>query len=366
MTRKLPHEGTPIEELDTPSLLIDLDAFERNLDRMADFLKRSSIGLRPHAKTHKCSTIAFEQIGRGAIGVCCQTVGEAEAMVAAGVRSVLITNQLITPAKIARLLPLAKQAEVMVCVDQAPNVNDLNRAALADGLTLPLLVEVDIGQHRCGVDPGMPTLDLVRHILEQPGLRFRGLHAYQGLAQHLYDEKSRRLAMNVAIEHARVTVALLQSHGISCPIVSGAGTGTFPFEVASGVYTEIQAGSYIFMDADYQRVEGESAGFENALFLLSTVIHRRGTAAVCDAGLKASSTDSGLPVVHERHDVEYIGASDEHGTLQLDPASPLKVGDQIWLIPGHCDPSVNLHDQFICVRNGHVEAVWPIEARGSF
>ena len=358
--------ASPIADIETPALLVDLDAYERNLDRMVDSLKGHPVRLRAHAKTHKCPIIASHQVSRGAVGICCQTLGEAEAMVLGGVRNILITNQIVSTGKLRRLAALAKQAEVMVCVDDEANLHDLDAAAEVFGVRLPVLVEVNIGQNRCGVEPGAPTLALARSIAACRSLRFAGIQAYHGKAQHIYDPAQRAEVVNNAVSLVRQTVDLLRSHGLECERVSGGGTGTYRIEAASGIYNEVQAGSYIFMDADYQRVRGDGPTFESALFVLTTVISRSGGRAVCDAGLKASSLDSGVPVVRNRPEIQYLGAADEHGMLQLDgnPAS-LRVGDQLWLIPGHCDPTVNLYDWYVCIRGGIVEALWPISARGA-
>ena len=355
--------GMAASEVETPALLIDLDAYERNLGLMAESLAAfPGVRLRPHAKTHRCPTIARHQVDRGAIGVCCQTLGEAEAMVEGGVIDVLITNQVVSPGKIARLVQLATRANVMVCADDEHNVRDL--AAASAGVRLPVLVEIDIGQHRCGVEPGATALALARKIADSPSLRFAGLQAYQGLAQHIYEEDARREAMREAIDARRSTVELLRAHGLPCDRVTGGGTGTCEFEAASTVYTEVQSGSYIFMDADYLRVQGAPRRFEPALFVLATVISANGGRCVIDAGLKASSLDSGPPLVEHRPDLRYLGASDEHAFLE-GPGAPSLIGQTVRLIPGHCDPTVNLHNWFVGMRGDRVEALWPIEARGA-
>jgi 3-hydroxy-D-aspartate aldolase len=367
MTRPPADVGMSAAGIDTPALVVDLDAYERNLDRMARSVAGQPVRLRPHAKTHKCPVVALHQVARGAVGVCCQKVSEAEAMVYGGVRNVLVSNEIVGPTKIARLVGLAKQAEVTVCVDDPANVRDLDEAARAFGIRLPVLVEVNVGMNRCGVEPGEPALALARLVAARNGLRFAGLQAYHGRAQHIQELVKRREVMEVAIGKVRETVELLSRHGLRCDIVSGAGTGTYRFEAASGVYTEIQAGSYIFMDVDYKRVEGFPNEFENALFVLAAVVSRAAPErAVVDAGLKALAVDSGMPVVRGRPDLEFQRASDEHGLLLArDPAAPLRVGDKLWLIPGHCDPTINLYDWYVGVRGDRVEAVWPITARGA-
>jgi D-serine deaminase-like pyridoxal phosphate-dependent protein len=356
-----------VEEIDTPALVVDLDAYERNLDRMAASLAGTPVRLRGHAKTHKCPVVALHQVARGAAGACCQKVGEAEAMVYGGVRNVLVSNQIVGRRKLARLVALARQAEVAVCADDAGNVTDLDAAARAYGVRLPVLVEIDIGMSRCGVAPGEPALALARHIAAQKGLRFAGLQAYHGRAQHIPELDRRRQTMETAIGQVAATVDLLKRHGLACEMVTGAGTGTYRFEAASGVYTEVQAGSYVFMDRDYKRVEGFPAEFENALFVLATVMsHVVPERAVVDAGLKALAVDCGMPAVRDMPDVEFQRASDEHGILRLaDGGGRLPVGERLWLIPGHCDPTINLYDWYVGVRSGRVEALWPITARGA-
>jgi 3-hydroxy-D-aspartate aldolase len=358
--------GMRVEEVDTPALVVDLDTYERNLDRMAKSLKGGAVRLRPHAKTHKCPIITHQQVDRGAVGACCQKVGEAEALVEGGVRNVLVTNQIVTPAKIARLVALAKRADVSVCVDDAENVRALDAAAGAFGVRLPVLVEVDIGPHRCGVDPGKPAVALAKIVDSCRHLRFAGLHAYHGKAQHIYALDDRVRAIEASVGLTRETVRLLKESGLECEVVTGGGTGTYQIEAASGVYNEVQPGSYIFMDVDYKRVEGFPSTFENALFVIATVISRGKEHCVCDAGLKASSIDSGLPTVWDRPGLAYANPSDEHGSLRSADSTHLpRIGDRIWLVPGHVDPTVNLYDWFVCVRGGHVEALWPISARGA-
>jgi D-serine deaminase-like pyridoxal phosphate-dependent protein len=371
MTDRPPAEiGMPLEAVDTPALLLDLEAFERNLRRLPAAVAGSAVRLRPHAKTHKCPAIALRQIAEGAVGVCCQKVSEAEAMVAGGVADVLVSNEVVGAPKLRRLVALTRQARVAVCADDPGNVADLNAAALAAGARIPVLVEVNVGADRCGVEPGEPAVALARQIAGSPGLRFGGLQAYHGSAQHIRGFGERRAATGAAVEKVRRTLDLLGRAGIPCDVVTGSGTGTYRFEAGSGVFTELQAGSYIFMDADYVRDLAEDGGpyrdFEHSLFVYSTVMSRSAKdRAVVDAGLKALAVDSGMPLVHAMPDVEYARASDEHGKLTLhDPNRALRVGDKVRLIPGHCDPTVNLHDWYVCVRHDRVEALWPITARG--
>lgn len=359
--------GDGIDAIDTPALVIDLDALERNLDRMAELVRGRPARLRAHAKTHKSGVIARAQMRRGAVGVCCQKVAEAEALAQAGVDDILVSNQVVVPTKIARLVALTRHPRLAVCVDHPANVRDLARAAESAGVQLPVLVEVDIGAGRCGVAPGEPTVALARAIMAEPALTMAGVQAYHGKAQHIYSLADRRAALHASSELTRQAVDALRAAGIPCPVVTGAGTGSFEIEQDSGIYTELQAGSYVFMDVDYARVEGSPQRFEHALFVVSRVMSRpTPDRAVVDAGLKAYSVDSGLPRVLDRPDIEVVGASDEHGTLRLrDPARGPQLGEPLWLIPGHCDPTVNLYDWYVGVRRDRVEALWPIDARGA-
>ena len=361
--------GMPLSEVDTPCLILELDAFERNLKRLPDSLAGRNIQLRPHAKSHKSPDIAKRQIALGAVGVCCQKVSEAEAMVDGGIHDILIANEVVGAAKLKSLAALAKRATLKVCVDDAGNVHDLDEAARAASVTLDVLVEVDVGAHRCGVAPGAPAAALGKTVADCRNLRFAGLQAYQGAAQHVRKVAERRDAIAQAVDDVRRTQQLLREAGVPCDYVTGAGTGSYMFEATSSVYKELQAGSYVFMDADYARNEWTESGipqFEHSLFVWATVMSATMPGrAVVDAGLKASSVDSGMPRVADYSDIEYLKASDEHGVLQFNGATRLKVGDKLKLIPGHCDPTVNLYDWYVCVRNGVVEALWPITARGA-
>ena len=367
MQRLPARAGDSAASIETPALVVDLDAFERNLDRMAGATK--DIRLRPHAKSHKCATIAHAQIARGAVGICCQKTDEAAAFVGAGIRDVLVTNEVVAPAKLARLAKLAHSATVGVLVDAAPAVGLVSDAASREGVTLDVYVEVDVGAHRCGVQPGEAALALASAVTRARSLRFRGLHAYQGAAQHLRQPQERRTAIEAASSAAKRTREMIIAAGIPCEIVTGAGTGTWQHERDSRVYGELQPGSYIFMDADYGRnIPGDAElRFEQSLFVLACVMSTPAPErAIVDAGLKAFSFDSGLPLVHGREGVEYVKASDEHGVLRVDSrGAPAQAGERIWLIPGHCDPTVNLYDWIVATRNGTVEAVWPVEARGA-
>ncbi|MCC7327064.1 MAG: DSD1 family PLP-dependent enzyme [Burkholderiales bacterium] len=361
--------GEALAAVETPALVVDLDAFEHNLDLMANAVRGSGLALRPHGKAHKCPDIAKAQIARGAVGICCQKVDEAAAFVAAGIDDILLTNEIVAPAKIARLAALARSATIGVLVDDAQPIADLSAAAVQAGGTLDVCVEIDVGAHRCGVAPGAAAVPLAQAIAAAPGLRFRGLHAYHGAAQHLRQPSQRLAAIEAASAMAAQTKALIEAAGVPCPVVTGAGTGTWQLERDSHVYTELQPGSYAFMDADYGRnaLAPDEHAFEHSLYVLATVMSTpTPERAIVDAGLKASAFDSGLPQVHAVRGLDYVKASDEHGVLQVDPARGAPaLGDRIWLIPGHCDPTVNLYDWIVGMRGERVECVWPVAARGA-
>jgi D-serine deaminase-like pyridoxal phosphate-dependent protein len=366
--------GMNLLDVDTPALIIDLDAMERNLVRMAEFAKRAGVRLRPHAKTHKSPDIAARQLALGAVGVCCQKVAEAEVLVEGGITDVLVSNEVVGKAKLARLAALARRAKIGVCVDAAANVAELQAAAAAAGSKINVLVEIDVGAHRCGVAPGVPAAQLAAQVARSEHLRFAGLQAYHGSAQHVRQPSERASLIAQATARVRETQAALQAVGLRADIVAGAGTGTYQHEGASGVYNELQTGSYVFMDADYAANTPDRAAlaFEHALFVLSTVMSaptpdRR----VLDAGLKAFAVDSGMPVPWRLDGCIYRRASDEHGVLDVAACAEAPgLGDKVLLVPGHCDPTVNLHDWYVGMRGlsagaGRVECLWPVAARGA-
>lgn len=367
--------GDPVAAIDTPALVIDLDAFERNLDRMARYAHDTGIRVRPHAKTHKSPAVARLQMEHGAVGQCCQKVGEAEVLVHAGIHNVLVSNQVVGASKVARLAALARHAWVGVCADDPLQVKAYGEAARRAQVDLHVLVEIDVGAARCGVKPGEPAVELAKLIADTPGLSFEGLQAYHGSAQHIRGFLERRAAILTAAQAVQTTAEKLGAAGLDCRTIGGAGTGSFRFETDTGLWNELQPGSYCFMDADYARNlddgGAEKSEFEHALFVASTVMSASAPGrAVVDAGHKASAIDSGLPTVWDRADTSYVGASDEHGKLSLGTGAPATaLGDRVWLVPGHVDPTVNLHDWYVGVRggiaDGTVECLWPVAARGA-
>jgi 3-hydroxy-D-aspartate aldolase len=364
--------GMDEADIQTPCLVLDLDALERNIKKMGDYAKSLGMRHRVHGKMHKSVDVALlqERLG-GSVGVCCQKVSEAEVFARGGIKDVLVSNQVRDLAKIDRLARMPKLgARVLCCVDDLANVADLSAAAVKHGTEIEVLVEIDCGAGRCGVTTTPAVVALAQALEAAPGLKFAGIQAYQGAMQHMDKYEDRRAKLEIAVAMVKDAVDTLSAAGIECDIVGGGGTGSYYFESTSGVYNELQCGSYAFMDADYGRILDEhgkridQGEWENALFILTSVMsHAKADKAIVDAGLKAQSVDSGLPVVFGRTDVKYVKCSDEHGVVE-DLGGVLKVNDKLRLVPGHCDPTCNVHDWYVGVRGGKVEVVWPVSARG--
>ncbi|MBL09886.1 MAG: alanine racemase [Acidiferrobacteraceae bacterium] len=372
MPKKAPAEiGMPLWKIDTPSLILDLDKLESNLDVMAENAANLGVKLRPHAKMHKSADIGQKQISRGAVGLCCQKVSEAEALIDGGIEDILVTNQVVGTNKLKRFAELANRAKIAICVDDSKNIAEINRCAEEQGVQISIFVEVNVGGDRCGVLPGEPVLDLVKDILDASSLSFGGLHAYQGKIQHIRSFEERKSAIDDVCQRVDTTIQLLNSKGISCPTVTGGGTGTWEFEGSSGVFSELQVGSYAFMDADYGRNENidgkQTSLFEHSLFVYTTVMSvSQKNLVVVDAGLKSLAFDCGMPLVADDDTVNYHRPSDEHGVLDLSNSNrKYELGEKVRLIPGHCDPTVNLHDWYVGLRGEVVEAIWKVTARGA-
>ncbi|HEY0121200.1 MAG TPA: DSD1 family PLP-dependent enzyme [Rhizobium sp.] len=366
MLQRPPAEpGMSEADVDTPALIIDLDAMESNLDRMAAFCRTSGLKLRAHAKTHKSPVIAHWQIERGAVGQCVQKTGEAEVLAWGGVQDILVSNEVVSARKLARLAALSRMSNIAVCADNAAVIDQIEAAAEANGMRMTVLVEIDVSGGRCGVETGEPAAALAAHIANSRHLIFGGLQSYHGGAQHLRTEGERSDAIAQTVLRTADTIEAIRKRGLECAIVGGAGTGTFAHEAASGVYNELQAGSYLFMDADYAR-NRPAPDFQQSLFVLSTVMSAaRNGIAVLDCGHKGVAVDSGLPLVHARQDIEYVGASDEHGSLALrSDLGTLAIGETLRLVPGHCDPTVDRYDWYVGMRGKRVECVFPVAARG--
>ena len=356
--------GAELSEIDPPALIIDLDAMEANIETMARFFRSAPAELRPHEKTHKCPIIAHKQIEAGAIGITCAKLGEAEVMVQAGIKDVLIANQVVGEPKVTRLVNLAKHSDVIVAVDSSENVRHIAESARRKGVRLNTLVEVDVGNNRCGKAPGEPSLEIAREVAGHPNLKLRGLMGYEGFCQNIRSIDERREKANEAMGKLVSTRDLLVDKGMDVEIVSAGGTGTY---MITGMYpgvTEVEAGSYVFMDAAYRKVEGlEKFGYALTVLATITSLPKPGV-AICDAGLKTVTTEHGLPLVRGIEGAEYERPSEEHGKLKVEPDSDLKIGDKIELVVTHCCTNANLYDSFHCVRDGKLEAIWSIAARG--
>ncbi len=353
-------------ELDTPALLIDLDIMESNIQKMANYFSKVNTELRPHVKTHKTPIIAHKQIAAGAIGITCAKLGEAEAIVHSGIRDVLIANQIVGKHKIARLINLAKHSDIMVAVDNVENVHTISKAASEKGVTIRVLVEVNIGMDRCGVEPGHETLSLVHIVQDSQNLKFEGLMGYEGHTVAKPDRTERENATKSAMQRLIDTKHLLEKDGINVSIMSGGGTGTFDITGSIPEMTEVQAGSYVFMDTTYRNVEGIGDRFDCALTVLATVVSRpEKKRIIVDTGLKVLTKEFGIPQPIGLQGVEMIGLSEEHGKMLVSNENiSLKPSDKLEILPTHCCTNVNLHDRFFGIRNEIVETVWEIAARG--
>jgi len=359
-------------ELATPALIVDLEIFERNIARMAEFARTRSIALRPHAKTHKCAEIARRQIAAGALGICVAKLGEAEALADAGIDSILITSPVVTEGGIARLMQLnARIGDLMVVCDNAATATHLAEAATAHGKKLKLLVDIDPGMGRTGVRPGNEAAQLVQMAARNPAFEFKGLQCYAGNLQHLESGNERRDKSLAALAELADFCRRLRNERIPLEILTGGGTGTFDIDPDARILTELQVGSYVFMDRQYNEVwekSGAPVPFETALFVQTTVIsaNREGLATT-DAGFKAFATDAGSPqiVSGAPSGESYFFFGDEQGGILYAPEEGrLKPGDIVTCAVPHCDPTVNLNDCYHLIRGERLETIWPIEARG--
>lgn len=353
------------QDIDTPALLLDMDIFETNIRAMADYFYDKKARLRPHIKSHKAPEIAKRQIRAGAIGITCAKLSEAEVMAAAGIPGILIANEVVGPAKIPKLIELAERTDIIVAVCEKENIVELAQVAKDKATRLNVVIEVEVGMNRCGVMPGKDTVELAQYILARKRLNFRGIMGYEGHAIGIEDT---RLRKEKAIESAGLlagTAGLLRQAGIDVEIVSAGGTGTYDTMGNYPGITELQAGSYCLMDASYAKYENVADRFRCAATIYGMVISRPAdNRIVIDAGLKAMSTDMGIPHPTDKN-IAPGEIHEEHFCLELkNPASGIRTGDKIELIPTHACTTVNLYDKFYCVRGDEVEAVWPISARG--
>jgi len=352
-------------EIETPALLVDLNAMEGNINKMSRYFSSVKSNLRAHAKTHKSPIIAHKQIEAGAIGICCQKLGEAEVMAENGVHDILITSEVVDPEKIERLVGLSRHSDIKVIVDNLEVARIISETARKYGVKQEIMVEVDIGLERCGVMPGRPTLEFVREIIKFDGLNFRGLMGYEGAFFELPNFEERKTATLKRVALLTETVEMLEDDGINVDIVSAGSTGTHNITGEYPRITEVEAGSYVFMDSTYSKLEGFN--FKCALTVLATVISRPVPhRIITNVGLKAITKELGMPLVKDVEDVRLFHLSEEHGWIEVDPKCNLKVGDKIELIPSHCCTTVNLHERYYGLRDDTVEVIWPITARGRF
>ncbi len=348
------------DQIETPALLIDLDVFERNIKIMGDYFNEKNAKLRPHFKSFKCPAIAHKLINAAAKGITCAKLGEAEVLVNSGIKDILIANQIVDEGKIARLAGMAHgDSKITVAVDNEENIVQLSKAASLIGSTIHILVEVDIGMKRCGVNSPEEVLKLAKKIKQSKNLIFEGIQAYEGHLVLIKDYKKRVEGMKEAIEKISKIKLYLKEKGFEISEISGGGTGTYNITGNNTPWTEIQAGSYIFMDNNYNQLD---LPFKSSLTVLATVIHKRHGYAITDAGLKVCSPDSGNTIIKEYQHLKLI-LNEEHGIV-FDEKNELSYLQKIEYIPSHCCSTVNLHDQFYCIRNNFLEVIWPISGRG--
>ncbi len=359
-------------ELDTPALCVDLDALEANLATLQQTVTRNGIASRPHAKTHKCPAIARLQLESGSVGICTAKVSEAVAMYEHGIDRIVMTTINATPFKIERAMDLRRWCPGFVqATDTRANARDLSEAAQAAGIVADVVVDIDSGGHRTGITAGEPALALAQLVDQLPGLRLRGMLCYDGGSQHVNGFETRRIRTLERLVPATATYDLMQRSGLNTEIFSGGGTGTYNIDHETRGLTDIQVGSYVFMDAQYLAIGGATddevySDFQTSLTILTTVLNDQYEGgATTDAGAKACTINQPWPIVKGETGMTYRSGSDEFGSLRYDdPSRTYRLGDKLELIVSHCDPVVNLYDQMYAVRNDRVEAVWRIAARG--
>ena len=359
--------GMDISEIQTPSLIIDFKIFENNINKMRQFVLNNNVKLRPHAKMHKSINVAKYQIDNGgAHGICCQKISEAEIFLRAGIKDILITNQITDSFKLERLAKItSKELRIGCCVDNNENLINIQKAAERNNSLIDIYIEYDCGANRCGIKSFNEINEMINMIHNMANLCFVGFQAYNGSIQHIEDYKLRQKEVKITCDKIRDLKANFIKYS---PFITGVGTGCFDLEVSEEVYDEIQVGSYAFMDAHYSSLKHDrklnnSNNFENSLFVFTGVMSKAlQNHAVVDAGLKSIAVDSGLPKTINS-ELEYIKCSDEHGIIS-DPYNVLRINDKILLIPGHCDPTCNLHDWYVIVKDSKVIDLWPVSARG--
>ena len=369
-----PHDlGVAVEEVDTPALVVDLDAMEANIAQMQRTVRANGIASRPHAKTHKTPAIARRQLETGSVGICVAKVGEAQALFDHGIEEILMTTINVTPCKINRAMHLRQQCPTFIqATDTADNARDLSEAAAALGIEADVVVDVDPGGHRTGITPGAPALELAQLVDRLPNLRLRGILCYDGGSQHVKGFDARQAQTLERLAAAADTRGQMDRSGLNTEIFSGGGTGTYNIDHQTPGLTDVQVGSYVFMDAQYIGIGGADdpevySDFQPALTILATVVNAQYEGrATTDAGAKACTINRPWAIVKGETGMSYTSGSDEFGTIRYedDASRSYRAGEKLELIVSHCDPVVNLYDQMYAVRNGRVEAIWPIAARG--
>jgi D-serine deaminase-like pyridoxal phosphate-dependent protein len=359
-------------KLSTPVLLLDLDAFDRNIAAMAAHTRTFGINLRPHSKGGKSIAIARRQMAAGAIGICCTTVGEAEVIAGSGIEGVLITSPVVTPTMIERLVTLNLRAkDLMIAADNPANVDALAAASSKAGRTLSVVVEFDVGQGRTGTTSEDAAVDLAHRIKASQHLRYGGVQAYYGHFQHIAAHADRKAAAEGQMARVRALKTRLHAEELAPNLVTGGGTGTFDIDPIGGVYTELQPGSYPFLDREYVEIDltfGQPSPFVPSLFVQASVVsaNREGFAVV-NAGYKSFATEGGMPVIvsPKLSEARYQLMGDEHGGIRYDPeGGVLELGDPVEFLTPHCDPTINLYDRYHCVRGNTLVEIWPVDARG--
>ena len=348
-----------IAGLSTPCLVLDVNILKANREAMDQIIQNTGLKLRPHYKSHKCAAIAKWQMKNGAVGITCAKLSEAEDLCDIGVEDILIANQVVDPVKVRRIADLACNCRLTICVDRVENINALSEAAKISGSTIHCLVEYDIGMERCGVKEKEEVLALAKHILSCDNLTFDGLQAYAGHISHVEDMKTRKEMTAENYAKLNDLIAYLKEEGIEVKTVSGGSTGTAEIKAMEGLYTELQAGSYLFMDATYRNLD---LPFKNSLFILTTVVSQRNGLTVVDAGVKTCGTDQGMPALYRGTSGEIV-ASEEHFQIH-DYSEETKVGEKLLLVPGHCCSTVNLHDKIYLVDGEKVIDRIQITAKG--
>lgn len=351
-----------LTDLSTPALVADGEKIDRNISAMKELLSSSALKLRPHYKSHKCSAIARRQIADGAVGMTCATVREAEDLADSGVEDILLANQIVEEGKICRVALLAKKVRLTVCVDSAGNAEALSRAAVNAGSTVYCLAEYEIGMKRCGVDTKEEYLALVKKVMSLPNLVYQGIQAYAGHASHMTSDEERSGVTAANRERLRELIAYLRENGVTAKTISGGSTGTAELKARDGLYTELQAGSYLWLDSTYNKL---NVPFVNALYVLSTVVSRRPGIAILDVGAKSIGADQDLPEVLTMDGTPVRGIfelNEEHLKI-YDPSAELIPGQKVLVIPGHCCTTVNLYEKLYLFRNGRVDDRLAITAR---